>query len=69
MEQQMLAKREEERQAHLNSQKRQELDLRIKEQQFRQKTHQILNEQEERIERKRESLERVMQEKDLHIKE
>jgi len=36
------------------------LELRIKEQHFKQKTNAILNEQEERIERKRESLERLM---------
>ena len=40
------------------------MELRIREQQFRNKTHKIFQDQEDRIEKKRESLERLQQEKD-----
>jgi hypothetical protein len=69
MERKLLQKRQEELERKREADRKRDFEIKVKEQQFKQKTAQILNDQGERIERKRESLDRFLQEKDEHIRQ
>ena len=68
LEKQLDKKRREEFQRRKEYERRREFELKVKEQQFKVKTSKILQEQDEKIEKKRESLDRFLQEKEYHIR-